>query len=70
MRSGVMHQIRVHAAFLGVALLGDRRYGGGVSPEYFSEFLCFVSPTIGDWPKVQVPDWWPSWAHQTLEYEK
>lgn len=29
MRTGVMHQIRVHAAFLGIPLLGDRRYGGG-----------------------------------------
>ena len=29
MRTGVMHQIRVHAAFLGIALAGDRLYGGG-----------------------------------------
>lgn len=29
MRTGVTHQIRVHAAFLGLALAGDRRYGGG-----------------------------------------
>lgn len=27
--TGVMHQIRVHAAFLGLALAGDRIYGGG-----------------------------------------
>lgn len=29
MRTGVMHQIRVHAAFLGAPLAGDRLYGGG-----------------------------------------
>jgi 23S rRNA pseudouridine1911/1915/1917 synthase len=30
--TGVMHQIRVHAAFVGIPLEGDRRYGGG-APE-------------------------------------
>lgn len=29
MRTGVMHQIRLHAAFVGLALRGDRLYGGG-----------------------------------------
>ena len=29
MQTGVMHQIRVHAAFLGIPLRGDRLYGGG-----------------------------------------
>ena len=29
MRTGVMHQIRVHAASCGLALAGDRLYGGG-----------------------------------------
>jgi 23S rRNA pseudouridine1911/1915/1917 synthase len=33
--TGVMHQIRVHAAFVGVPLAGDRRYGGGARPEGF-----------------------------------
>jgi 23S rRNA pseudouridine1911/1915/1917 synthase len=27
-RTGVMHQVRVHAAFVGLALTGDRLYGG------------------------------------------
>ncbi len=27
--TGVMHQIRVHAGFVGLALAGDRHYGGG-----------------------------------------
>jgi 23S rRNA-/tRNA-specific pseudouridylate synthase len=33
MSTGVMHQIRVHAAFLGIPLLGDKRYGGGPTPD-------------------------------------
>ncbi len=28
-RTGVTHQIRVHAAFVGMPILGDRIYGGG-----------------------------------------
>ncbi|MEQ1507480.1 MAG: RNA pseudouridine synthase [Myxococcota bacterium] len=31
--TGVMHQIRVHAAFLGIPLAGDREYGGGPTPD-------------------------------------
>lgn len=30
--TGVMHQIRVHAAFVGLPLLGDSLYGGGPTP--------------------------------------
>ena len=70
MFSGVMHQIRVHAAFLGIALLGDRRYGGGESPEYFPSSFALHHQKIGDWPKILPPDWWPSWTHQKLEYER
>ncbi len=33
MRTGVMHQIRLHAAFVGIPILGDRRYGGGAAPD-------------------------------------
>ena len=32
MRSGFMHQIRAHAGFLGMPILGDRHYGGGQTP--------------------------------------
>jgi 23S rRNA-/tRNA-specific pseudouridylate synthase len=31
-RTGVMHQIRVHAAFLGIPLTGDAIYGGAPGP--------------------------------------
>lgn len=70
MFSGVMHQIRVHAAFLGIALLGDRRYGGGEKPEYFPSSFALHHQQISDWPKIVPPSWWPSWTHQKLEIER
>lgn len=33
MSTGVMHQIRVHAAFVGLVLAGDPVYGGGPPPD-------------------------------------
>jgi len=56
--TGVMHQIRVHAAFLGVPLLGDRRYGGGEHPEGF--FLHHVGFEGGGFATEPVPE--PAWA--------
>lgn len=29
--TGVMHQVRVHAAFVGIPIVGDRIYGGGLA---------------------------------------
>lgn len=66
MRSGVMHQIRVHAAFLGMVLLGDRLYGGG--PPLSLEglpgvpFLLHHHQLTGpglDLPAVPLPQGWP-----------
>lgn len=64
MRSGVMHQIRVHAAFLGIPLLGDSLYGGGQPPadapeglRYFLHHQGLVGP---DLQTAEVP--LPAWA--------
>jgi 23S rRNA pseudouridine1911/1915/1917 synthase len=58
--TGVMHQIRVHAAFAGVPLLGDTLYGGEPSPDGPGFFLhhahlkglgaCPFLPPPADWP--------------------
>lgn len=65
MHSGVMHQIRVHAAFLGIALLGDRRYGGGPTPVDAPEGVEFFLHHVGlvdqaGWGTDSVP--YPEWA--------
>lgn len=63
--TGVMHQIRVHAAFVGIPLLGDRLYGGGPTPEDAHEGVLFFLHHIG----LRDADGWgtepvrlPSWA--------
>jgi len=62
MRTGVMHQIRLHAAFVGLALLGDRLYGGasqrpGMEADFMLHHVGIVGP---DWrsPRAPVPAWW------------
>lgn len=46
-RTGVTHQIRVHAAFLGIPLAGDRRYGGGPSPDEAPEGASMCLHHVG-----------------------
>jgi 23S rRNA-/tRNA-specific pseudouridylate synthase len=60
MSTGVMHQIRAHAAFLGIPVLGDRRYGGGpaVDGGFHLHHRGFTGP--GDLRTDPVPD--PLWA--------
>ena len=66
MRTGVMHQIRLHSAIAGIALVGDRLYGGGITPRSFpSDFaLHHCGIESKDWlvSPVSVPEWWPNWA--------
>ncbi len=64
MRTGVMHQIRVHAAFLGIPILGDRRYGGGPTPadappgcEFFLHHLGLEGPGDLRTDPVPLPEW-------------
>ena len=64
MRSGVMHQIRVHAAEAGIPLLGDLRYGGDPKPDLFEadfalhhlglKFCSDIKPAL-----IPPPKWWP-----------
>jgi 23S rRNA-/tRNA-specific pseudouridylate synthase len=62
--TGVMHQIRVHAGFLGVPLLGDRLYGGGVLPEGAWDGCTFLLHHVGlegagvATDPVPAPPWW------------
>ena len=75
MRTGVMHQIRVHAAITGLALLGDSLYGGGASPSVFpSDFalhhvgIC-ASHFCLEQHMVPVPTWWPKWTREIVQQE-
>lgn len=70
MKTGVMHQIRVHASFLGIALLGDRLYGGGTTPSFFLGTFALHHHQIGDWPAVPVPNWWPSWSQISSQFNQ
>ena len=60
MTTGVMHQVRVHAAFVGIPILGDRRYGGG--PEVDGGFRLhhrgFVGPDGLHTDPIPEPSWW------------
>ncbi len=67
--TGVMHQIRVHAAFLGAPLLGDRLYGGGAPPDdappgvaFFLHHLGFAGEGDQDLEVVSAPVAPPAWA--------
>lgn len=67
--TGVMHQIRVHAAFVGAPLLGDRTYGGGPTPPdappgvtFFLHHLGFAGEGDADLEVVSAPVPTPAWA--------
>lgn len=47
MHTGVMHQIRVHAAFVGLVLEGDPIYGGGETPADAPEGAQFLLHHVG-----------------------
>jgi 23S rRNA-/tRNA-specific pseudouridylate synthase len=62
--TGVMHQIRVHAAFVGIPLAGDRVYGGGMlecpnAPSNVRFGLHHLGLIGGDLKRVEamLPDW-------------
>jgi len=62
--TGVMHQIRVHAAFVGIPLLGDGLYGGGETPpdapdglRFFLHHEGLVDPDGWGTDPVRTPEW-------------
>jgi len=62
-QTGVTHQIRAHAAFAGLALAGDRIYGGHpleVSPKGVDFALHHRGMTGGGLPEMfsNPPSWW------------
>ncbi len=56
MRTGVMHQIRVHAAFVGIALSGDKLYGGGGDGRFLLHHVGLEGEGIATEP-VDAPGW-------------
>lgn len=72
-RTGVMHQIRAHAAFVGIPLVGDRTYGGGPTPDdapsgvtFFLHHIGVVGP--GGFRSDPVPT--PAWAEDGRALER
>jgi len=62
--TGVMHQIRIHAASVGIPLDGDGRYGGGSAPRspsvpFLLHHLGLTGPGLNP-PEVPLPDFWPA----------
>jgi 23S rRNA-/tRNA-specific pseudouridylate synthase len=62
--TGVMHQVRLHAAFSGIALAGDRLYGGGPLPfpapvPFLLHHLGLHGPGLAP-PPFPLPGWWPA----------
>lgn len=50
--TGVMHQIRVHAASVGLSLAGDRLYGGGGDGQFWLHHRT-IEGWIGDAPVLE-----------------
>jgi len=62
MCGGVMHQIRAHAAFVGIPILGDHLYGGGrrgadERPAFFLHHVGMRGPNDFRTESVVVPEW-------------
>jgi len=62
--TGVMHQIRAHAGSVGLALAGDKLYGGGERPKGLPDGVNFAlhhtslhGPKISS-AQIEEPRWW------------
>lgn len=56
--TGVMHQVRLHAASVGLPVHGDRLYGGGGDGRFFLHHRT-IDGWPGDVPVVPEPSDWP-----------
>lgn len=59
--TGVMHQIRVHAASVGLVLAGDKLYGGGPpleGPAPFALHHLGMEGLVADAPRCPIPEGW------------
>jgi len=64
-RTGVTHQIRIHAAFVGLPILGDRLYGGGPTPPDAPDGVTFFLHHHGfDGPLTTSPVPDPEWLER------
>ena len=57
LETGRKHQIRVHAASMGHAIVGDRRYGGPAAPRLMlhAARLAFAHPEDGRRIELEAP---------------
>jgi 23S rRNA-/tRNA-specific pseudouridylate synthase len=58
-----MHQVRLHAASVGLPILGDRLYGGAPAPDGGADRFYLHHRRIDGWPgaapEIPEPDDWP-----------
>ncbi len=69
MSTGVMHQIRAHASFVGAPLAGDAQYGGGPTPDgappglhFYLHHLGFAAELPDGTDLVSAPVQPPAWT--------
>ena len=55
--TGVTHQVRVHAAFLGIPIQGDHIYGGGPGPAFHLHHAGLTGPDGFHTGRVPPPAW-------------
>lgn len=75
METGVMHQIRAHAAAAGIPLLGDALYGGAPIDGPAPGAAFYLHHLQMEWrggcsPRAPLPEGWPSWTGLQVSPER